>query len=273
MATTIQSNASDSALLINGTEALPFNLGGAPRTLESLTCTQASGALTFTVNPTIMQMRSSTLTSGVPQTVKLNTAVSLVLPSLGTLGFPTTVPGRIIVVLMANGEPAIVSIAGGNSLDETGLINTTAISASSTANNVFYSTTARTNQPYRVVGAVDVVNTAGAWGNPTLVQPYGGQALAAMSSIGYGQTRQNLTASRSVTTTYYNTTGKPIKIFVSVLTTSSGYASMLIGGVSQNGTFSGGAGNPSNFSEIVLPGESYSLENALISSYAWFEVR
>lgn len=255
MATTIQSNASDSALLVNGTEALPFNLGGAPRTLESLTCTQASGALTFTVNPTIMQMRSSTLTSGVPQTVKLNTAVSLVLPSGGTLGFPTTVAGRIIVVLMANGEPAIVSLAGGVSLDETGLINTTAISASSTANNVFYSTTARTNQPYRVVGAVDVVNTSGVWGNPTLVQPYGGNALVAMSSLGYGQTWQSVI--RNSGTTYYNTTGKPILIAVQVFQSGAGITTLTISGVAVGFGQQSGVSGGSNISAIIPVGASY----------------
>lgn len=254
MATTIQSNASNSALLVNGTEALPFNLGGAPRTLESLTCTQASGALTFTVNPTIMQMRSSTLTSGVPQTVKLNTAVSLVLPSGGTLGFPTTVAGRIIVVLMANGEPAIVSLAGGVSLDETGLINTTAISASSTANNVFYSTTARSNQPYRVVGAVDVVNTAGAWGNPTLVQPYGGNALAAMSSLGYGQTWQSVT--RSAGTTYYNTTGRPI--LLSSSPASTGALSLTVNSINVASSTTA-AGNVVPIFSVIPPNASYSL--------------
>lgn len=271
MATTIQSNASDSTLLVNGTEALPFNLGGAPRTLESLTCTQASGALTFTVNPTIMQMRSSTLTSGVPQTVKLNTAVSLVLPSGGTLGFPTTVAGRIIVVLMANGEPAIVSIAGGNSLDETGLINTTAISASSTANNVFYSTTARTNQPYRVVGAVDVVNTAGAWGNPTLVQPYGGNALSAMSSLGYGQTWQNVSGSRAISTTYYNTTGRPIGISVASANGASADAQLTVGGLLiQRNTYNGSSGISSVFG-IIPPGQSYLV--FATGAFVWAELR
>lgn len=225
--------------------------------LASITATQASGALTFTVNPCVLDFRSTTLTSGVPQTVALNTAVSLVLPSGGTLGFPTTVAGRIIVVLMANGEPAIVSLAGGNSLDETGLINTTAISASSTANNVFYSTTARTNQPYRVVGAVDVVNTTGAWGNPTLVQPYGGQALSAMSSLGYGQTWQNVT--RAVGTTYYNTTGKPIIINVAgVLSTVNAYVILTISGVPTYGS-PANAGALGAITGVIPHGASYSF--------------
>jgi hypothetical protein len=35
-----------------------------------------------------------------------------------------------------------------------------------------------------------------------------------MSSIGYGQTWQDVTVSRAIGTTYYNTTGKPIFILV-----------------------------------------------------------
>lgn len=213
---------------IDNDAVTPAKLSNEAKTdrLASITVTQASGTLTFTVNPCVLDFRSTTLTSGVPQTVSLNTAVSLVLPSGGTLGFPTTVAGKIIVVLMANGEIAIVSMAGGNSLDETGLINTTAISASSTANNVFYSTTARTNQPYRVVGAVGVVNTAGAWGNPTLVQPYGGNALSAIggflaSTNGYQKLPGGLimqwAQGASVTTEGQQTVTFPITFPTSVL--------------------------------------------------------
>ena len=210
MTTTVKSYASSSALAQDGVDSLKFNQGGAERKLESITCTQSAGALTFTLNPTIMAIRSPTLTTGVPSTVQVDTAIALSLPSGGTLGFPTTISGRIIQVLMSNGELAVISLSGGVSLSEEGVINTTAISAASTANNVFYSTTARTGLTYRVVGAVDVVNTAGAWGSPTLVQPMGGNALTAMSSLGYGQTWQNVTRTSGVT--YYNLTGKPITL-------------------------------------------------------------
>jgi len=40
----------------------------------------------------------------------------------------------------------------------------------------------------------------------------GGQALTAMSSLGYGQTWQTVT--RTSGTTYYNTTGKPIVLAI-----------------------------------------------------------
>ena len=189
----------------------------------SLTAPVASNAMTVTLNPTLALMfRSTTLSSGVPQTiVNISSPVVLVVPSGASLGHVNGVAGRDAIVAINNAgtvELAIINLAGGNDLSETGLISTTAISASSTASNVFYSTTARTNVAYRVVGFVDSTQaTAGTWATtPSLVQGVGGQAFAAMSSHGYGQTWQNLTGSRALSTTYYNTTGKPIQINVSI---------------------------------------------------------
>lgn len=272
MPITLKSYATSSALAQNGIDALKFNQGGAERKLESITCTQAAGALTFTLNPTIMAMRSPTLTTGVPTTVQVDTAITLVLPSGGTLGFPTTISGRIIQVLMSNGELAVISLSGGVSLSEEGIINTTAISAGSTANNIFYSTTARTGLTYRVVGAVDVVNTAGAWGSPTLVQPMGGNALAAMSSLGYGQTWQNVAGSRALGTTYYNTTGKPIMVSVSAALGTNNVAFT----ISVNGTAAASkteyAGHV-HLAVIVPTGMSYVTSTSSVSLSTWKELR
>ncbi|HET8686967.1 MAG TPA: hypothetical protein VFM18_09930, partial [Methanosarcina sp.] len=208
-----------------------------------------------------LDFRSTTLTSGTITTITASPA-NLVLPSGGTLGAVSTVSARIIVVEINNAgtaELAIVNIAGGNDLSETGVINTTAISASSTANNVFYSTTARTGVAYRVVGAVDAVNTAGAWGNPTLVQGAGGQALTAMSSLGYGQTEQVLTGSRALGTTYYNTTGKPIQVNVTMTMSVTANAQLTIAGVVFGGG-TAGAGIYTGVSGVVRPGQSYSAQ-------------
>ena len=260
MTTSIRSGATDGALQINGVDAVVYNAGGAERKLESLTCTQASGALTFTLNPTVMTMRSATLTSGVPQTVNVSSAVSLVLPSGGTLGFVSTVQSRIVKVLLSTGELAIINLAGGNDLSETGVISTTAISASATANNVFYSTTARTGVAYRVAGAIDAVNTAGTWASPVLVQGMGGQALTAMSSLGYGQTWQAVT--RTSGTTYYNTTGKPIQVD---MYQSSGGASSWTATIGTYTTQINVNNSSSHFMPIVPPGVSYSTTGSIVA--------
>ena len=276
MTITLKPYVSSSALAQDGIDSLKFNLGGAERKLESITCTQSSGALTFTLNPTIMAIRSPVLTSGVPSTVQVDTAITLVLPSGGTLGFPTTILGRIVQVLMSNGELAVISLSGGVSLSEEGSINTTAISAGSTANNIFYSTTARTGQTYRVVGAVDVVNTAGAWGSPSLVQPMGGNALTAMSSLGYGQTWQNVSASRAMSTTYTNSTGKPIAVHVVLNSTATHAADLVVNGsITLQGSTWVGAGGQTFISAIIPNGATYlaKASSGASAQISWHELR
>jgi hypothetical protein len=256
---------------------------GVPSKLESVTCTQATGALTFGLNPTVLDFRSPTLTTGVPVTRNANTALSLVLPSGGTLGTVTTVQARLILVAIDNAgtvELAVVNIAGGNSLSEEGVINTTAIADTSDSNNVFYSTTARTGVAYRVVGAVDVVNTAGAWGTPVLVQPMGGEALSAMSSFGYGQTWQDVTGIRSYSTTYYNTTGRLIKVKAyktfSSPTTSTDLKFYLNGVIlDYSSVFSVNGGNWAVSVSCEIPhGSYYSIvSTGVTATTVWHELR
>ena len=258
----------------DGVDALLYNQGGASFNMNSVTCTQGSGALTFTLNPCILKVRSTILTTGVPVERNLNVAATLVLPSGGTLGAVTIVTARLVLVLLDNSgtlELAVINIAGGKDLSETGVINTTAISAASTANNVFYSTSARTGVAYRVVGLVDAVNTAGAWGNPTLVQGAGGNALTNLSSL--GQTWQNLTGSRALGTTYYNTSGKKRYISATVQTANGSSYSWQLNGASL-GTFTTG-NTPANYSVAywdVNPGESYTITSgANITLIQWSE--
>ena len=148
------------------------------------------------------------------------------------------------------------------------LFRSTAISAAATAANVIYSTTARTGVAYRVVGYVESTQaTAGTWATaPSTIQGYGGQALAAMSSLGYGQTWQNVQASRAMGTTYYNTTGRPIMVKAGSGTNNTDY-SLNVDGV---GTFEVGQAVG-----VVPPGRSYSLTLAAGSTAAtfWTELR
>jgi hypothetical protein len=186
-----------------------------PDKIQSIIATTALTALTITIEPTVLDFRSTTLGSGTISTVTLTSAATLVVPTLATLGTVSAVQSRLVVLAINNAgtiEAAVVNIAGGRDLSETGLISTTAISGSATANNVIYSTTARTSVAYRVVGYVESTQaTAGTWATaPSTVQGCGGQALAAMSSLGYGQTWQSVT--RGVGVTYYNTTGRPIYV-------------------------------------------------------------
>lgn len=246
--------------------------------LYSVTCTQGTGALTCGLDANIIRYRSTTLTDGQPTTIFQTGAISLVVPSGATLGGVTTVSARLILIAINNAgvtELAIINLAGGNNLDETTLISTTAIDTGADSNNVFYSTSARTNVAFKVVGCVDAVNTAGAWGSPTLVQGAGGNALTAMSSLGYGQTLQNVGGSRALSTTYYNTTGKVIYALVCASAASGSIAmtATLNGAGPFQVSISDGIANGNAYAFIPIPPGSYSFAMAGGTIKSWVELR
>ena len=264
-------------------ETLTFEGGGSMTKpseagIQSITATVAANALTVTLNPTTLDFRSTTLTTGVPVSRVMSSAISTVVSSGSTLGTVSAVQSRIVVLALDNAgtvELAVVNISGGNDLTETGLISTTAEGGSGTADSasVIYSNTARTNVAYRVVGYVESTQaTAGTWATtPSTVQGYGGQALASMSSLGYSQTWQNLTGSRAVNTTYYNTTGKPIS--VNILITNIGTT----GGIAVNGvtcSYALNVANNNNLVTAIVPvGASYILTPAAMTFSVWSELR
>ena len=238
--------------------------------IQPITASVAGNALTMTLNPTVLDFRSSTLSSGTVNTRSISSAISMTVSSGSTLGTVSGQLSRLVLIAIDNAgtiELACVNLAGGNDLSETGLISTTAEGGAGAADSatVIYSTTARTNVPYRVIGYIESTQTvAGTWAaNPSLIQGYGGQALAAMSSLGYGQTWQNVTGSRVSGTTYYNTKGKPIQILC-YGTTSAGGAGVLTASVNGsvvnvNAVYGNGPGYSPSISFIVPCGFSYSI--------------
>jgi hypothetical protein len=243
----------------------PSNL---ERSMQSITGTVADSALTVGLNPTRLSFRDSTLTDGAPTVVNISSAISLTIPSGATLGTIDTIQSRLILVVINNAgtaELAIVNLAGGNDLSETGVISTTAISAAADSDNVFYSTSARSNVAYRVVGFVESTQaTAGTWAtSPSLIQGAGGNALTAMSSPGYGQVWQDFTGSRSLSTTYYNTTGKPITVRMQLIAgTGASYHNTVvtIGGVALPAVYASGDSIRGLFDTFLVPARmSYSV--------------
>ena len=231
----------------------------------SISASVAANALTISASSLTLDFRSTTLGSGTVTTVT-GTPSNLVISSGSTLGTVNNVASRIVVIALNNAgtiELAAVNISGGNQLDETNLITTTAEGGAGAADsaNVIYSTTARTSVAYRVIGFIDSTQTtAGTWATaPSTIQGIGGQALAALSSIGYGQTWQNPT--RTAGTTYYNTTGKPI-VFTIAGSVSSATASLTItvnGVTACRPTWSGiSVQYPVTSTAIIPPGASYS---------------
>jgi len=248
--------------------------------IQPISASVAASALTITASALTLDFRSTTLGSGTVTTVS-GTPASLVVPSTATLGTVSAVQSRLVVIALNNAgtiELAVVNISGGNNLDETTLLTTTAIAAASNSASTVYSTTARTSLAFRVIGYIESTQaTAGTWATaPSTIQGYGGQALHAMSSLGYSQTWQDLTASRAIGTTYYNTTGKPIYLYITGAANVTGYFVMQINGVTvatsqqayTNGTYL-------TLDIIVSPGASYSAVSGggSPSIVRWSELR
>jgi hypothetical protein len=250
--------------------------------IQPITASVAASALTITLNPTILDFRASPLTSGTVTTIAVPAAISVTIPSTSTMGTVNAVQSRIVVIAINNAgtvELAAVNISGGSVLDETTLITTTAAVAAGNSATAYYSTTARTGVAYRVVGYVESTQaTAGTWATaPSTLQGQGGNALAAMSSLGYGQTWQAPT--RALGTTYYNTTGKPIFVSVFIQTTASygyikcsfnGAAAKTIGGLEWIGAATNyqGVGTA-----IIPPGQSYNITATVGTLTEWNELR
>lgn len=93
--------------------------------------------------------------------------------------------------------------------------------------------------------------------------------------VGVGQTLTNMTASRSVATTYTNSTGKPIIVYVLGITNAAnGYIvgwinGIQMGGVSPNATNSSGV----SVSFLVPAGATYQVTNNLSTMNTWYELR
>lgn len=151
--------------------------------LQSIDYAFSSGALILKLNPTNRDYRSTTLTSGTPVNVSNASQLTLTISNGSTLGTVSGVQSDIAIISINNAgtmELAAVNLAGGATLDETGLITTVAEGGAGAADSatVFYSNTARTGVAYRVEGIFrSTQTTAGAWAQtPTLVQGVGGLA-------------------------------------------------------------------------------------------------
>lgn len=243
--------------------------------IHSITATVASNALTVTLNPTVLDFRSATITSGTVNTRTVSAAISVVAPSGADLGLIANQTTRIIVFAIDNAGTVELAIANANwsnlEIDESGLISTTAIDANADSNGIIYSTTARSNVPYRIVGFFDItLATPGTWNaNPTKIQGMGG--LAGSNLIGNQYSWNDMTASRAVNTTYYNEKNRDLFVNATITANTTAAPVLNIGGIGVRGS------TQSSFAMsvfgVVAPGESYSLSSSagtptLIS---WFE--
>lgn len=205
------------------------------------------------------------------------------MPSGATLGTTAGAQAILAVLVAYNaGSPVlcVANVAGSVDLSETGAISPTTISSSATSASVIYSASAVVaSSPYRVVGFIEVTEaTAGTWATaPSLVQGAGGMAFASMQSFGFGQTWQNVMASRALNTVYTNTTGRPIFVTISAQSTNGvGTLQCIVNGVAINGSTAPSVSTTSSAAFVVPPGGTYSAApfsgNSLTLSL-WAELR
>ncbi|EEG10312.1 hypothetical protein [Pseudogulbenkiania ferrooxidans] len=244
--------------------------------IQSITASVAANALTLTLNPTTLDFRGVPLNSGTVNNRSVPAAISLVVPAGATLGTVNGQSARLALLAIDNAgavELAVANLAGGVNLDETTLISTTAISAAAASASTIYSATARASVPFRVVGFIDITEAAaGTWATaPSTIQGQGGMSLASLSSLGYGQSWQNMTASRAVGTTYYNTTGRPIALAV-LCGQLGATVSMTINGVSVPVCYAYASSSERPFGIIIPAFASYSLNSGPAIS-SWYELR
>lgn len=213
--------------------------------INAVANTPANG-LTISMTAQYLDYRSATAGSGAISTIH-SAPADLVISSGSTLGTVNAVQSDIAVLAINDAGTirlGVVNMSGGVQLDETNLVTTTAeggAGAADTANVIYTTTAVATPAPYRVVGIVRSTQaTAGTWVTaPSLIQGAGGNALTAMSSLGYGQTMQLVT--RASGTTYYNTTGKMIILYAAYYATSgSATFTPVIGGYTLNQSNSAG---------------------------------
>lgn len=252
-------------IVYDGTDIVLLDqLPATASSLQTISATVAANALTLGFSPQPLNFRNPALTSGAPVSATPSAALSMVVPSGATLGSVSGQQAQLVLLVAYNGGTPVLcvaNIAGGLDLSETGLISPTTISSGATSSTVVYSASAvSANSPYRVVGYIQITEaTAGTWATaPSLVQQSGGQALASLQSMGYGQTWQVVT--RTSGTTYYNLTSRPITIFA--YQPAGVNLTFTIGGLTMT-TYNTAASDSTSNTLIVPPGMSYSYTGTI----------
>lgn len=195
--------------------------------IQTVGASVAANALTVTLDPTTLDFRDATLSSGAVNTRVIPTQLSLTVPSGATLGTVNGGLHTLVILAIDNAgtiELAIVNLAGGTELTEKGVISTVAIDATADLDDVIYSDTSRSNVPYRVVEIVRSTQaTAGTWATaPSLVQGAGGIAVSDIAGFGVGQKDVDVSGIRSYAVTYYNTSDKVMWVTLKVTGSASG---------------------------------------------------
>lgn len=106
------------------------------------------------------------------------------------------------------------------------------------------------------------------------VSPPATQAWATSQDFGIGQTRQDVTTSRSLGTSFTYSGTKPMFIHVILNVSASTTVSLIINGITYISHTVATAGMSGYvFSTPILPGEIYSVTSSATTLLKWYETR
>lgn len=243
----------DSGVLDAGLSAVSYGLLAAINPSVAAAITQTPGDNSTKVATTAWakayggligaQYPASYTTSATLATSDLHRPVYFNSASAGTITLPASaIPGQAVSVY--NLGTGVLTLARGGTyvLNAFGFVSVTSVN----------------------IGSGDslcLVFDGGSW-----IQVFGA------AQLGVGQTWQNVTASRAVSTTYTNSTGKPIQVLVSASTTNSGSAFTVNGlpAITWAGAFYANPTTSNMAISVIIPiGNTYSCS----AFTSWYELR
>jgi hypothetical protein len=247
--------------------------------MPNFTALTTSALISASLGVGKVDFRNAVLATGTPVEYNVTSTLTLAMNSTAaSLGATTGVQTRLVYALIYGaGTPqlSVANASGGLQMDESNLITTAAMDAGSTSATTWYSTSAiAASSQYKIVGFVDATWTSGTgWSNPVLVQPAGGLA---MTNISIGKTVKDMTASRVLGNTYYNTSPWPRKVSISASGPGANTVSgtLFIDGIvwsAESLTTSAGQTFYWNLTGEVPPGKSYSVTPTASTLYKWIE--
>lgn len=125
----------------------------------------AAGSDASARSPIKIAFRNSTSATGTFNVRSVTAALSITIPSSATLGHTNNDPCYIYLCAIDNSGTVELGVIGSRyQLDEGSVVTTTTISASATASATMYSTTGRSNVPFRILARIkSTQTTAGTW--------------------------------------------------------------------------------------------------------------